>query len=157
FYFSEQAKEKETATLERLASTVEDAENGTGLIGYFMEAIKETEKQVAEANARGEDGDFIYGHNIEYFNEYIDVAREEAALAERALKAYGNKDWTPLYEYQLFNDHRYLEGLKEAKKHNYDPLTIFGYETAIAQKEWMKEHNIHPVFAVTYIPNILTL
>lgn len=154
FYFAEQVKEKETEALERLASIVEDAENETGLIGYFMEAIKEMEKQVAEANARGEDGDFIYGHNIEYFNEYIDVAREEAAHAERALKAYENKDWTPLYEYQLFNDHRYLESLKESKKHNYDPLTIFGYETAIAQKEWMKDHNIQPVFAGTYIPNI---
>ncbi|WP_252504857.1 ABC transporter permease subunit [Sporosarcina sp. Marseille-Q4943] len=154
FYFAEQAKEKETEALERLASIVEDAENETGLISYFMEAIEEMEKQVAEANARGEDGDFIFGHNIEYFNEYIDAAREEAALAGRALEAYENKDWTPLYEYQLFNDHRYLESLKEAKKHNYDPLTIFGYETAIAQKEWMKKHHIQPVFAGTYIPNI---
>ncbi|MFC5601786.1 ABC transporter permease subunit [Sporosarcina koreensis] len=154
FYFAEQAKEKETEALARLASIVEDAENETGLIGYFMEAIEEMEKQVAEANARGEDGDFIYGHNIEYFNEYIDVAREEAALAERALKAYGNQDWTPLYDYQLFNDHRNLENLMEFKKHNYSPDTIFGYETAIAQKEWMKEHNIPPVFAGTYIPNI---
>ncbi|WHT48813.1 ABC transporter permease subunit [Sporosarcina thermotolerans] len=154
FYFAEQAKEKETEALERLASIVEDAENETGLIGYFMEAIEEMEKQVAEANARGEDGDFIYGHNIEHFNEYINVAREEAALAELALKAYGNHDWTPLYDYQLFNDRRYLESLKEVKKHNYDPLTIFGYETAIAQKEWMKEHNIRPVFAGTYIPSI---
>lgn len=154
FYFAEQAKEKETEAFERLASIVEDAENETGLIGYFMEAIEEMEKQVAEANARGEDGDFIYGHNIEYIQGNIDIAREEAALAERALKAYGNQDWTPLYDYQLSNDHRYLENLIEVKKHNYDPLTIFGYETAIAQKEWMKDHDIKPVFAGTYMPNI---
>ncbi|WP_060203614.1 ABC transporter permease subunit [Sporosarcina koreensis] len=154
FYFAEQAKEKETEALERLASIVEDAENETGLIGYFMEAIEEMEKQVAEANARGEDGDFIYGHNIEYIQGNIDIAREEAALAERALKAYGNQDWTPLYDYQLSNDHRYLENLIEVKKHNYDPLTIFGYETAIAQKEWMKDHDIKPVFSGTYMPNI---
>lgn len=154
FYFAEQVKEKEAEALEWLASIVEDAENETGLIGYFIESIEEVKKQVAEANARGEDGDFIYGHNIEYIQENIDVAREEAALAGRALKAYENKDWAPLYDYQLSNDRRYLEGLKEVKKHNYDPLTIFGYETAIAQKEWMKEHNISPVFSGTYIPNI---
>ncbi|MFS0689456.1 ABC transporter permease subunit [Sporosarcina sp. 179-K 8C2 HS] len=154
FYFAEQAKEKETEALERLASTVEDAENETGLIGYFMETIEEMEKLIAEANARGEDGDLMYGHNIEHIQGNIDVAREEATLAGRALKAYGNKDWTPLYDYQLSNDRRYLEGLKEVKKHNYDPLTIFGYETAIAQIEWMKDHHIQPVFAGTYIPNI---
>lgn len=154
FYFAEQAKEKETEALEGLASIVDDAENETGLIGYFMEAIEEMEKQVAEANARGEDGDSIYGHNIEYIQGNIDVAREEAALAGRALIAYENKDWTPLYEYQLFNDRRSLESLKEVKKHNYSPTSIFGYETAISQKEWMKEHGIKPVFAGTYIPNI---
>ena len=56
---------------------------------------------------------------------YIDVAREEAALAGRALKAYENKDWTPLYEYQLFNDRRSLESLIEFKKHNYSPTYHF--------------------------------
>ena len=66
FYFAEQVKEKEAEALEGLASIVEESENETGLIGYFIEAIEEVKKQVAEANARGEDGDFIYGHNIEY-------------------------------------------------------------------------------------------
>lgn len=154
FYFAEQVKEKENEALEGLASIVEETENETGLIAYYMEAIEEVKKQVAEANARGEDGDFIYGHNIEYIQGNMDVAREEAALAERALKGYENKDWTPLYDYQLFNDRRYLESLMEFKKHNYSPTSIFGYETAIAQKEWMKKHNIQPVFAGTYIPNI---
>ena len=65
-----------------------------------------------------------------------------------------SRSWAPFYDYQLFNDRRYLESLIEMKKHNYSPYTIFGYETAIAQKEWMKEHDIQPVFAGTYIPNI---
>lgn len=154
FYFAEQVKEKENEALEGLASIVEEAENDTGLIAYYLETIEEMEKLIAEANARGEDGDFIYGHNIEYIQGNIDVAREEAALAGRALDGYRNQEWNSLYDYQLFNDHRYLENLIESKKHNYSPITIFGYETAIAQKEWMKEHTVKPVFSGTYIPNI---
>jgi ABC-type transport system involved in multi-copper enzyme maturation permease subunit len=154
FYFAEQVRENENEALEGIASIVEETKNETGIVAYYLEAIEEIEKQVAEANARGEDGDFIYGHNIETFHGYINVAREEAALAEHALEGYAKREWAPLYDYQLFNDHRYLEGLKEMKKHNYSPTSIFGYETAIAQKEWMKEHNIQPVFPGTYIPNI---
>ena len=154
FYFAEQVKEKENEALEGLASIVEEAENDTGLIAYYLESIEEMEKLIAEANARGEDGDFIYGHNIEYIQGNINVAREEAALAKQALDGYEKQEWDPLYDYQLSNDHRYLESLIEMKKHNYSPYTIFGYETAIAQKEWMKEHTIQPVFAGTYIPNI---
>ena len=154
FYFAEQVKEKEAETLEGLATLVEDSENGTGFIGYLNESIEEMKKLIADANARGEDGDAIYGHNIEYTHEIIDVTREEAALAGRALKAYENKDWIPLYDYQLFNDRRRLESEKEFKEHNYSPTSIFGYETAIAQKEWMKEHRIQPVFAGTFIPSI---
>ena len=154
FYFSEQVKEKEAETLQGMATLVEDSENGTGFIGSLNESIEEMKKLIADANARGEDGDFIYGHNIEYFQENIDIAREDAALADRALKAYENKDWIPLYDYQLSIDRRSLESAKEVKEQNYSPQSIFGYETAIAQKEWMKEHRIQPVFAGTFIPSI---
>ena len=65
FYFAEQVKEKENEALEGLASLVERTE--TGIIPYYVEAIQEVEKLVAEANAKGEDGDFIYGHNIEHY------------------------------------------------------------------------------------------
>ena len=154
FYFADQVKQKENEALEGLASIVEEMKKETGIVAYYMETIEEMEKLIEEANANGEDGEFIYGHNIERFNEYINVAREEASLAERALSGYKIQEWAPFYDYQLFNDHRFLESLIEMKKHNYSPYTIFGYETAIAQKEWMKEHNIQPVFAGTYIPNI---
>ncbi|WP_432362547.1 ABC transporter permease subunit [Sporosarcina sp. UB5] len=152
FYVAAQVKEKEKEALEGLASIVEKTETET--IPYYLEFIQEMEERIAKANAKGEDGEFIYGDNIVRFNEYIDEAREQAYLAERALSGYKKQDWAPFYDYQLFNDHRYLENLREFKKHNYSPDTIFGYETAIAQKEWMKEHNIPPVFAGTYIPNI---
>lgn len=154
FYFAEQVKEKETEALEGLASIIEETENETGLIAYYLETIEEMEKLIEEANANGEDGEFMYGHNIEHIQGNINVAREEAALAKQALDGYEKQEWDPLYDYQLSNDHRYLESLIEMKKHNYSPYTIFGYETAIAQKEWMKEHTIQPVFAGTYIPNI---
>lgn len=154
FSFAEQVREKENVALEGLESIVEETEMETGIVAYYLETIEEMEELVAEANANGEDGDFIYGHNIATYLGYIEDAREEAALADRALNGYEKREWDPFYDYQLFNDHRYLENLIEMKRHNYSPYTIFGYETAIAQKEWMKEHNIQPVFAGTYNPNI---
>ncbi|MCM3638681.1 ABC transporter permease [Sporosarcina luteola] len=152
FYFAEQVREKENESLGGLTSLVERTESE--IIPYYKEAIQAFEKLVAESNAKGEDGDFIYGQNIDTYLGYIEGAREEAALAERALDGYEKREWALFYDYHLFNDHRYLENLIEMKKHNYSPYTIFGYETAIAQKEWMKEHAIQPVFAGTYIPNI---
>ncbi|WP_262175563.1 ABC transporter permease [Saccharococcus sp. Marseille-Q5394] len=152
FYFAEQVKEKENEALGGLTSLVEETE--TRFIPSYLETIEEMEKLVAEANANGEDGDFIYGHNIATYLGYIEDAREKAVLAERALNGFEKREWAQFYDYQLSNDHWYLENLIEFKKHNYSPYTIFGYETAIAQKEWMKEHKIQPVFAGTYIPNI---
>lgn len=152
FFFTDQVREKENESLGGLTSLVERTESET--IPYYEDAIQAFEKLVAESNAKGEDGDFIYGHNIDTYHGYIEDAREEAALADRALNGYEKREWGPFYDYQLFNDHNRLEGLIEMKRHNYSPYTIFGYETAIAQKEWMKEHNIQPVFAGTYNPSI---
>lgn len=154
FFFAEQVKLKENEALEGLASFVEETDAGTGIIAYYMETIEEMEKLVVEANANGEDGEFIYGHTIESFNESIAEVREEASLAERVLDDYEKQEWALFYDYHLFNDHKSLESLKEVKEHNYSPYSIFGYVTAIAQKEWMKEYAIQPVFAGTYIPNI---
>lgn len=154
FLFAEQVKQKENEALDGLASFVEETEAGSGLIAYFMESVESIEKQIAEANANGEDGEFIYGHNIDRIYEQIAEIQEEATLADRALNSYEKQDWAPFYDYHLNNDLKLLEGLKETKVHNYSPYSIFGYETAIAQKEWMKEFAVKPVFAGTSIPNI---
>ena len=151
-FFAEQVKEQESIELNGLASLVERTE--TEIIPFYESSIRELEEMIAEANANGENGDFIYGHNIPTWQGYIENAREEAKLAERALAAYEKGEWTPFYEYQLFNDNRIYEMQAEAKKHMQLPQSLFGYETSIAQKEWMKEHEVQPVFSGTYITNI---
>ncbi|MCM3710630.1 ABC transporter permease subunit [Sporosarcina luteola] len=151
-FFAEQVKEQESMALNGLASLVERTE--TEIIPFYESRIQELEDKVAEANANGEDGDFIYGHNIPTYEGYIENAREEAKLAERALAVYEEGEWSAFYEYQLFNDNRIYEMQAEAKKHMHLPQSLFGYETSIAQKEWMKEHGVKPVFSGTYIPNI---
>lgn len=152
FFFAEQVKEKESEEVDWLADSVERTEKE--IIPFYMEIIQENEEKIIQANENGEDGESIYGHNIDRFIEYIEEAREEAALAKQAFDAYEMEEWAPFYDYQLLIDHKLLEGLIEMKQHNYSPYTIFGYETSIAQKEWMKEHGIRPVFSGTYIPNI---
>ncbi|MCG7343486.1 ABC transporter permease [Sporosarcina sp. ACRSL] len=152
FIFAEQVKVKEKEAIERITLFIEQTE--TEIIPFYMKTIEELEKMIEAANEKGEDGEFIYGHNIETYHGYIESAREEAKLAVLALDAYGKRDWTPFYEYQLFNDRRIYEMQAEAKKYMQLPQSIFGYETSIAQKEWMEEHEIRPVFSGTYIPNI---
>ncbi|MCG3087609.1 ABC transporter permease [Sporosarcina cyprini] len=151
-FLAEQVKEKESETISKIANTPLQTENE--LIPFFEERIRETEKSIEEANQNGENGELIYGHNIDLYNDMIAEAREKAALAATAAAAYKEEKWAPMYDYQLFEDQRRLEMVAESKKGVQIPETFFGYEAAILQKEWMKEHNIKPVFPSSYITNI---
>ncbi|QTD40018.1 ABC transporter permease subunit [Sporosarcina sp. Te-1] len=151
-FLAEQVKEKESETIGKIANEPIYAENE--LIPYYEESIRETEESIQEANRNGENGEFIYGHNIDYYNDRIVEAREKAALAAKAAVAYEQEEWAPLYDYQLYEDQQRLGIFAESKKGVHLPESFFGYEAAILQKEWMKERNIRPVFPGSYISNI---
>lgn len=152
---SQQAHQQEVAYIASLQLEAEQIEHGT--IPMFQEMSVEYRKIVQAAEESGDEAgsdnfNLLVDENdkaIEYFHTL--VARIQAALT-----AYDHQKWQPFYDYQLFqnqSDNGELESgnFSGSRKNTYGSLTI---KASMAEKKWLMERHIQPVFSGAYIPTI---
>ncbi len=93
-----------------------------------------------------------------------DLKKGEAILLETlqksnaAVSSYKKGNWTPLYEYQLFqarfaNKEFDSGNLQNAFK---DTLGQFTIDVSIAEKKWLIDHHIKPVFSGDFLPTFFS-
>ncbi|MBP3041609.1 hypothetical protein J9303_19395 [Bacillaceae bacterium Marseille-Q3522] len=91
-----------------------------------------------------------YRKQIANVHKGIAFARERAEKITSALEGFEQGDWLPLYEYQLFENRFYN---MEFETGNIDAPSLnesvgqFTVDVSMAEKHWLMERNIQPVFA----------
>lgn len=151
YTISQQAVEKETTYLENLR------EFGYGhlISGLVSDTFAQLEAMLESAEAEGDDNlIFSYQFNMEQAEKGMKFWRELEFMQQAAIEGMEQGDWMPLYEYQLFenqlnNNHPLGHG--DIMKTNYGQFTV---DVSIAEKYWLMEHNVQPVFSGEYISTI---
>ncbi|MEH7347570.1 ABC transporter permease [Gottfriedia acidiceleris] len=99
-----------------------------------------------------------------YKEQLADLKKGEAVILEilnknkAAVNGYKNGKWYPFYEYQFFqmrfaNKEIDSGNLQNAFKETLGQFTI---DVSIAEKKWLMEHDIQPVFSGDFVPTIFT-
>lgn len=76
---------------------------------------------------------------------------------ENAIEGLESGNWQPLYECQLL-ENRWANGEFQTGNfgyHDKNVLGVFTIEASIAEKEWLMERNIQPVFSGEFEPNLI--
>ncbi|MBP3040475.1 ABC transporter permease [Bacillaceae bacterium Marseille-Q3522] len=137
-FISQQAQQKEETYMEGLKQRVQVTENIV---------IPETEKMKENAiDSEIEEG---WEKALIFLNEQL--TKNKAAVA-----AYEQGEWLPFYEYQLFenqfaNKEFDTGSIGSVDKDNLGEFTI---DVSIAEKQWLMERNIQPVFSGDYVLTI---
>lgn len=152
---SQQAQQQETAYIDSLQREAEQIESNT--IPFFRGIVSEHREFANVAKESGDEtGSDMYNdmaieveEDIEFFRTYVMRYRE-------AIAAYNQQDWQSFYDYQLFQN-QYDNGEFNSNTFSNNSVNTYGSLTmkaSMAEKEWLMEHHIQPVFSGAYIPTI---
>lgn len=151
FVVTEQAKEKESSYLEELVTIAErNINEAAPSIKGSIERVEEELKLAEEA-----DDEFLidfYTKEIEESENLIASFWDYLEDVKATIVLYKNNNWLAFQKFLLDQN----EEFKKIDEIAQGPKTIskFTIDVSIAEKEWLIEHNIQPVFGGAFIPTI---
>ncbi|WP_433958342.1 ABC transporter permease [Cytobacillus horneckiae] len=149
FLIYQEAKEKEVAYLHMLENLEEKND--------FLPILKEQLTSYQEMKEAGESNPYMdIDWQVTETKKAITLIDEEVKRAKLAFSAYQKENWLPFYEYQLFvnrlNNQEFDTGIVI-----YDRVRSIGkmsLDASIAEKQWLMEHNVRPVFTGEFVTTI---
>ncbi|MDQ0177142.1 ABC transporter permease subunit [Bacillus chungangensis] len=137
FFIYQEAKEKEAAYFDKLKEPLEEK-----LVTLFEQVI---------ASLKDEDDVIVVG-----YEKALAVAKEQVSKNKAAVSAYEKGDWIPLYKYQLFANQFSNKEFDTGYYLNNSPDEIgkLSIDASLAEKKWLMEHHIQPVFPGEFVPTI---
>lgn len=91
------------------------------------------------------------------YEKALAFVQEKQAKNKAAISAYEKGDWTPLYEYQLFENQFANEELDTGIFRSEDLKKDIGKMAIVAsmeEKKWLLKHHVQPVFSGEFIVTI---
>jgi len=152
---SQQAGQQEASTIENLRQEAESTKKE--LIPWFQEHTAEFKEMARAAEESGDEaGSENFAKLISESERTVELFQMITTRIEKALVAYEQQDWQAFYDYQLFrnqfdNGEWDVGSFHNNSKDTYGSLTM---KASMAEKEWLMEHHIQPVFSGAYIPTI---
>ena len=141
FAIAERAHQRETAYMDKLQERIEFYEKD--LIPNFEQML--------------ELGDEF---SKEYNEKMLRYGRETLEKNKVAISAFENQDWGPFYDYQHHivlqkeSINQILKSVGGRFQGGSDSVSDFTYDVSVAEKNWLKDKNIQPVFSGEYVPTI---
>lgn len=143
FNILEEAREKKEGYLRELART------------DFSSKIEEYEEVIRTYRSYMENSDdgmlSFYAYEIGELNEKINFLRDWEEKAKTAVQEYREGNYRTLIEYQLFEnevnrgDYEKVSGIDNLKYYG-----GYNIDVSIAEKKWMIEHDVEPIFSGAY-------
>ena len=152
YALSEQTAKKEKAYMESLQEVLMESDFAMSSAESSLERLAD---DIKEAEDAGEDPS-VYLSWFESTETAIQFAEERKQRAENAIAGMKNDEWSHIYEFQLhvnrfaneeFDTGTYGTSIK-------DFIGTFTVEASIAEKEWLIENNIQPIYSGDYIRTI---
>lgn len=152
YALSEQTAKKEKAYMESLQEVMMESDFVMSSAESSLERLAD---DIKEAEDAGVDSS-VYLFWFEGAETAIQFAEERKQRAENAIAGMESDEWSRIYDFQLFVNKTTNEefdtgtsgyGLK-------DLIGTFTVEASIAEKEWLIENNIQPIYSGDYIRTI---
>nr|WP_301538669.1 ABC transporter permease subunit [Bacillus sp. THAF10] len=136
-----------SSTIEKEERYIQSLEEGVVL----LDDLSMFEDSIVHLKELEETTDVDNSAQIEHTEKIISKYEQQQELTIKALEGYRKQDWSPLYEYQLYINRDFNGEIEPSTERTY--AEIFGQFTldvSIAEKYWMIERNIRPVFSGEY-------
>lgn len=153
-FVSYQTHQKEDAYVKKLKATANGIK--TVFIPIYDQSLTETISK--------ESGNEFMASEIDRYKKTLAFYKELLAKNKAALKGYAEKNLIPVLEYQLFIDRLYNNDYEDQligeNAENYgtwrDSHGQFTLDVSIAEKHWLMERHIQPLFPGEFVPTIFT-
>lgn len=155
YMISQEAVEKETTYIDHLRKMVYEelySEHLKERLVYYEGVIENAELSGDEPLAEN------FRWLLELAEEGVEFIQYRESMQRAAIEDYEQGDWISLYEYQLFenefvddNDAFESGNIGNLRKQDIGQFTV---DVSIAEKYWLMEHHIQPVFSGEYVSTI---
>ncbi|XZF77804.1 ABC transporter permease subunit [Bacillus sp. AL-1R] len=147
FFLSEQTQEKKKSYFQELKQSE-----------HILESVVYPDMKQQIAILENEPEDSNLKEQLEDLKKGEAVIQETQKKNKAAVSSYKKGKWTPLYEYQLFqtrfaNKEFDSGNLQNAFKETLGQFTI---DVSIAEKNWLIDHHIYPVFSGDFLPTVFS-
>lgn len=144
FVISQQVKEKEVGYLNEMQESIDSEDD---FLAFWDEQLAEMPKDLDE---------FSQEISMTGIKDTKKDIQEHTITLRSILDSYRNENWVPLYKYQLdinelANNEKDYGDDQNSLKHKVGQMTL---DASIAEKEWLMERNIKPIFSGEFVSTL---